>query len=333
MGRKKVKVNTEGNSLLPEYLDQAHDLCFLNHDILVELLRSGEEERVFFRSIEFTDDQDRELLEECGDIFEWLDRTERKSERNKVLRQTIFPALLSDFLHFIYEALNCSKKGKLAVAYSLLRKPIQENLFLFEIMAGDIDGFCEHLIDNPLRLRARHAGGMEVHTKRISKVLANIGEIDRFNASYLAQIRYEKTDDGFDGSCNTATHLFTQHEAIKTESMNINFIFSDDHSRMTQWYFLYSRMPYILCYSRMLIESIFSTFSLTDPRYLENLERRVMAGTLLWSKDVHNDYMNEHLYQFSESTNLKLLHSLGKDLSGSLERKELVELRETGELG
>lgn len=335
MGRKKVKVNTEGNSLLPEYLDQAHDLCFLNHDILVELLRSGEEERVFFRTIEFSDDQDRKLLEDLDDIFEWLDRTGRVSERNKVLRQTVFPALLSDFLHFIYEALNCSKKAKLAVTYSLIRKPIQESLFLFEVMANNLDGFCNYLIDNPLRLRARHAGGTEVHKNRISKVLTNIGESDRFNAEYLAQLRYEKTDDGFDGSCNTATHLFTQHEAIKTDNMNINFIFifSDDYSRITQWYFLYSRLPYILCYSRTLIENVFSTFTLTDPNYLENLERRVMAGTLIWSNDVHSDYMNEYLEQFSRSTKSRLLRSLGRCSSGHFERSELAELMATGELG
>jgi len=141
--------------------------------------------------------------------------------------------------------------------------------------------FSNKLTENPLALRAKNYGGIEGHTKRIQSVLEILGE-ERFNAAYLAQLRYQKSEDGFDGICNKSMHLFTEHKKIKTENMNINQIFSGTDSKKTQWYFLYSRLPYILFYARSLIEYICGTFSNTDPKYLSNIENRVMAATILW---------------------------------------------------
>jgi hypothetical protein len=50
------------------------------------------------------------------------------------------------------------------------------------------------------------------------------------------------TDDGFAGMRNKALHLFTEHQALRTERLNINMIFSDDDARQTQWYYCYSRL-------------------------------------------------------------------------------------------
>jgi hypothetical protein len=95
-----------------------------------------------------------------------------------------------------------------------------------------------------VKLWSQGVGGQEAHTRNIQKVLDTIGENGRFDAAYLAQLRYDKgATDGFDGICNKAMHLFTHHEAIRTEPMNINFIFSNWDSRRTQWSFIYSRLP------------------------------------------------------------------------------------------
>ncbi len=101
------------DNFLPEYIRPAHDLCYQNHDILVELLRSGEVHGVFSHDFKFGNDAERTALEASGDIFEWFEKTGRLDERAETLKRTVFPALLSDFLHFIYEALATSRKGKL----------------------------------------------------------------------------------------------------------------------------------------------------------------------------------------------------------------------------
>ena len=90
---------------------------------------------------------------------------------------------------------------------------------------------------------------MAAHANRIRKVLATLRDHRGYDAEYLAQLRYDKNaQDGFDGVCNKALHLFTGHDAIRTEPLNINFIFSDLDSMVTQWSYLYSRLPYLLSY-------------------------------------------------------------------------------------
>jgi hypothetical protein len=108
------------------------------------------------------------------------------------LVNTVFPAVLSDMLHCIYEALESSRKGKLNITFMLLQKALQESLFLFEAMAVDRAEFANTLATDPVKLYSQTAGGAEVHARWIRLVLASLGEEERFDPSYLAQLRYDK---------------------------------------------------------------------------------------------------------------------------------------------
>src|SRR5579883_382709 len=259
--------------LFPVEFQEGHKLSFMNHSAMVELLSSAAEHGSFSKPVKFKDRGKDNKLSNIEEVFKWLDESKQYNVRNTILRQTVFPALLSDLVHFIYEALDCSKNGKLGVCYALLRKPIKENLGLLESIAVDVQGFSANLAENPLALRTEKAGSIEAHTQRIANVLNIIGEEKRFDASYLAQLRYDKnTKDGFDGICNHALHLFTGHHAIRTENLNVNFIFSKSEARESQWRFLYSRMPYLLFYIRRLVEHVFTIIDpTTDPAYLTYL--------------------------------------------------------------
>ena len=159
-------------TFLPDNLEAAHKLCFLNHDVMVELLRSGEENGTFNHTFRFRDEGDRKEFEASADVFEWLGKTKRESERTELLRRVVFPAILSDFLHFIFEALETSRKAKLNVSFALIRKPLQESLFVLETIAANVGEFAKHLKENPQRLHFQGAGGLEAHQKRIASVLS-----------------------------------------------------------------------------------------------------------------------------------------------------------------
>lgn len=284
---------------LPSVYDVAHDLCFFIHDTLVQLLKSGEESNIFHTSVTFRDDEDKVAFEKAADVFVWLEQTRRVEERSAILSTTVFPAVLSDTLHCIYEALEASRKAKLNITYMLLRKPLQENLFLLESIVADRLDFAEKLTTEPLKLHAPKAGGLEAHTQRIQRVLEIVGEDHRFSAPYLAQLRYDKgVTDGFDGICNRAIHLFTDHKAIQTQPLNINFIFSDWDSKLSQWSFLYSRLPYLIFYARRVIEHIASSIAPTHTEYLDDIERRISALVLLWWNKVEEGYASEPLEHF-----------------------------------
>lgn len=290
-------------SFLPKHLVDAHNLCFVNHDLLLSLLQSSEEARVFTLTIPITDEMDRTALEAGDHVLDWLAQTGRTNEREAVIRGAVLPAMISDFLHFIYEALETSRKAKLNVTYALLRKPLQESLFIFERMLLDREEFIKDLEHDLRRLYSQAAGGPTAHTQRIREALEVIDEADRFNADYLAQLRYDKSaQDGFDGATNQAVHLITTHPAIRTEPLNINFIFSDWESKLSQWDYLYSRLPYLLIYARRLLEHLWTEFVTVDPTYTADVERRVNAAALRWAMAIPAEYKFPALADFMTST-------------------------------
>lgn len=266
--------------LLPKEFFPAHDLCFLVHDVMAEFLVSGERNKIFTGRIDLSD-EDAAELEASDDLFAWLEQTGRLAERARILKAIVLPAMLSDLLHFLYTALVCSQRGKLNVTYALIRKPIQENLYVLESIVLDEASFADLLVTAPLRLRPKTAGGLKGHTDRIQRVLEVLQQDQVFDAAYMAQLRYAKVEDGFDGICNQAMHLFTEHPAIQTEALNINFVFSGFDEKLTQWRYLYGRLPYVLVYMWCILEHIGETLSITVPEYMLDIHRRIVAMMIL----------------------------------------------------
>jgi len=298
---------------------------------MTQLLMSGTKASAFKQTVEFRDDADKLALEEADDIFAWLEQTRRVDERAALLVSTIFPAVLSDALHCFYEALETSRKAKLNITFILVRKPLQESLFLLESVIADRSDFAEKLATDPVKLWSQTAGGLDVHAKRIQKVLDVMGEANRFDANYLAQLRYDKSAaDGFDGVCNQAIHLFTGHKAIATQPMNINFIFSDWDSKVTQWAFLYGRLPYLLVYMHCLVEHVCADIAPTTPAYVQDIGRRISALIILWWETVQPPYINEMLLQFFTETKANLTKHCHKAGFRAPRRRDLAKMANTG---
>jgi hypothetical protein len=298
---------------------------------MTQLLASGENASAFNMTFEFRDEADRSAFEKANDAFEWLEQSRRVDEREALLVTTVFPAVLSDMLHCFYEALEVSRKGKLAIAFMLVRKPLQESLFLLESVIADRSDFAKKLSTDPVKLWSQTAGGVEVHAKRIQKVLDVLKEGHRFDAEYLAQLRYDKkAQDGFDGVCNKAMHLFTSHEAIRTEPLNINFIFSGMDSKLTQWSYFYSRLPYLLVYMHRIVEHVCATILPTDPVYLQDMDRRISALVLLWWDTVGSPYDEPHLENFVLKTRDWLFEHCREAGYRPPSRPDLVKMADTG---
>jgi hypothetical protein len=308
--------NNKGGDL-PVQFDAAHDLCLLAHDLMLQLIKDGGDIGVFNTQISLNDRNDKVALEQAPHLLDWLEQTGRVAERRKVLIGMVFPAVLSDMLSCIYEALECSRKGKLSQALILI----------------DREGFAQHLSDDPLKLRPKNSGGLPGHTKRIEAVLDVIEGGSRFEAAYIAQIRYDKTDlDSFDGICNKAMHLFTEHPAIRTEQMNVNFVFSDLAAKNSQWSFLYSRLPYLLLYLQSLVEHISLEFSTTTQEYREDVNRRLIALLSITWAATDFEYWSAPLERCaSQSWNWLTSHCSDKDFPFP-EPHQLERMAHTGAL-
>lgn len=316
---------------LPEKFHAAFELCFAAHDVIAQLLVSGMEAGLFVKNIKFQNHEDKASFEEADDIFEWFKSSGRLEDKVDVLVSLVFPAVLSDMLHCIFEALETSRKGKLAISYMLLRKPLQESLYLLESVIANKEDFAEKLSIDPLKLRPQNAGGIPGHTKRIQKVLEIIGEQDKFDAEYLAKLRYDKLEqDSFDGICNKAMHLFTDHHALRTEPHNVNFIFSGEEEIEGQWSFLYSRLPYILIYVASLSDYISLRYAETLPLYIDDVKRRLTALSLISTSSTDAEYITEQWKTLIATNYHWLLGHCDENGYRAPEPNDLIKMGSTG---
>lgn len=319
---------------LPQEFDAAHQLCFVIHDVMVQMIVSGEEGNVFNATIDFKDTEKRDRIAELEDIdkvFSWLDEEGRSEDKAKILQASVLPAILSDMMHCYFEALETSRKAKLGIAYMLIRKPLQESLYVLESIILDNLKFSEFLSSEPQKLGSHNSGGVQGHEKRVTEVLKKLNLTTRFNPKYIAQLRYDKKEeDSFDGICNKAMHLFTSHNAIRTERMNINFIFSGEDQKTSQWDYLYSRLPYLLMYTLFVVEHIMESVAPTTKEYLDDIQRRISASVLLWWENVEESYKSEELQSFVNETTVWLNdHCKNSGYSLPLD-KDLIRMSETG---
>jgi len=80
---------------------------------------------------------------------------------------------------------------------------------------------------------------------------------ETFNADFIYNIRYsKKTEYSLERLWNMANHLVTTSKDYKTESLNLNFVFSGDVSKESQWNYLYSVLPYLLFYTVEVIQTV-----------------------------------------------------------------------------
>ena len=277
--------------------DRAHKLCFFIHDIMVDFLETGEKNDIFLSKVELSDLEKKEFWDYDGSILNWLKNKNKQSNYESLIKKTIIQALLSDMLHCIYESLKAMEKGKVSIAYMLIRKPIQENLYLLEEMILK-DDFIDIFESNPLKLRHKNGGDVNGHDLRIKTILKDLNFDQILDSHYLATLRYDKkSEDSFDGVCNQAMHLFTEHQAIKTENLNINFIFGTNESKETLYQFMYTRLPYLMYYIYLVFEKIANSIANTSPIYLLDIQNRISALYLLAYVNVENNYQTKQFYK------------------------------------
>jgi hypothetical protein len=75
-------------------------------------------------------------------------------------------------------------------------------------------------------------------------------------------------------------------------------VFSGWQAKLSQWSYLYSRLPYVLFYAHRIVEYIASVIAPTHPDYLNDMERRISALIILWWNTVDDDYRAEPLETF-----------------------------------
>lgn len=189
----------------------------------------------------------------------------------KQLNKSIFLGLLRDFCYFMQESLDCSNKMRLVVAYSLLRRPIVDNLKILLRILFD-DEFYNNFIDNdnydPAQMK-------DEELKRLLKMTDDIRFAKPITGEFIYHHIFEKTNNGsIINLSNRAIHPVTTRPWNKTGEMNFNFMFATPDDIEKLWDHYYALLPAILIfYGELFNTSIFTLFS--DEVNIELLPKRL----------------------------------------------------------
>lgn len=273
---------------LPKKFEFSHQYALFLLDMMTDIIVQGEAAGIFANvTIKFKNKKQAEEFEKLdmtgGALCDWLIANGFETQWCVLQYKQLIVAVLSDMCHFFYEALSCSERGKLTVAYALLRKPLKQNLFVLECLLADpgsfVVGFHRRKITELMK---------EFEDKRKEIIKTAYGKMERkagFNPDFIYELRYSpKAAHGFDIYWDKALHLVTNWDLKRTEDGNLNFIFSDDASRQSQWTHFYATLPYLLFYAFEIADSLLATLVKKQKVPLEYSLQKA-AGFCLWTME------------------------------------------------
>ena len=279
--------------LLPKKYEFSHHFAFFLHDILAHMVVQGEKEKLFFVEFDFLSEKDWKKFEQLNlsgeSLWNWLDNNNYNWVTEQLAKKQCLVALLSDFCQYIYESLICSQKGKLSVAYSLLRKPLKDNLFYLEWLFSDPEEFHDSFHQSNPDEFSLSSISKENKLQIIANAISSTKHKEWLSPEFIYDLRYNKNVDyGFESLWNKATHLITNFRAYTTEPGNFNFIFSDTESKLSQWDHYYSFLPLILFHAVEVLNSLLK--NLTEKKYENTIDEfRRIVGFILWSHETNSD--------------------------------------------
>lgn len=282
--RKVILAKSQISELLPTKYRKRHQLMLYLYDILVDILVKADRYQLSSLSFRFTNEINGE-----SDLFDELDRQKDLDISEYVYIPHIFFSILRDLNYYLFESLSCIERGKVTVAFSLARKPFQDNLFYLswilvqpndflekiqygspkEYDVSNLKGKKEFIID--LFLKAKESIQYENDFLDFSKEL--------IDPELLYDIIYNReAENSLTSVFDQSIHLVTNNKNYPTEKRNLNFIFSDDKIWDDFWRLFYEKTPYILIYLVEVAIAIFEKYFDIDSeivtlnRYIRNLK-------------------------------------------------------------
>ncbi|MCQ2002877.1 hypothetical protein [Rhizobium sp. NRK18] len=232
--------------LMPKDCHAAHEFCFRLHDQMVSLLIAGEENEINVINIRFQSPEELKRFEKSSDPFDYFFTTGQDHIPRKIVINHLTVALFSDLLHFIHEALKALEKRKFTVAMALLRKPLRENLMFATWLKADQDDFYTRLKESPADLMENRHLTPARKIKLLEEAIRTSKGTDFASAERLYEIIFDKKSAyGFATLFDKANHLVTSHPAMRTEELNLNFIFKNP-SDNDLYETLYVDLAYVL---------------------------------------------------------------------------------------
>lgn len=238
-------VDPERLRLMPQNCHAAHEFCFRIHDQMAHLLVEGEANEIDKVSLRFDSEEELKQFKQTDDPLNFLIQSGHYEAHRRIILNQVTKALFSDFLHFVYESLRALEKRKFAVSMSLLRKPLRENLMFLTWMKAESGDFYHRLKSSPADMMESKYLTPERRKTLIKGAITKIRGADFADENRIYEIIYDKSNSyGLATLFDKATHLVTSHPTMRTEALNLNFIFKNTNDN-DFYQNLYSDLAYI----------------------------------------------------------------------------------------
>lgn len=279
----------EGQDIpLPKKYHSVNNLCAVIYDQLTSILT----EKHFLKHIvvdltidpahqQFVD----ELKNDSIHAFDFMKANGLNKELTEILTKHITMSVLGDFIDFVYESLSCAQRGKMSVAYALLRKPLTDELLIFEqLLVAPVDFVRLYFhVGDP---KGYDPSGPNLNRLQIIQDVFNVSDPGPLYTTDLVHgLRYDKQNpSGINGVSNQALHIVTTHRAYRTEDGELNFVYSNRRDYQRYWRHYYYFVPYLLIYAAHVIDELVFGW-MPDFRRLRAVRAfQRLVGIFYWSK-------------------------------------------------
>ncbi|WP_276484099.1 hypothetical protein [Paraflavitalea pollutisoli] len=201
-------------------------------------------------------------------VLDFLVRNGDKVVVREVLIKRIASGVIADLANFVYESISAAKRGKLTVAYALLRKPFTDELLILERLLTESDKFIDEFYYDrkgdekydPVDFRNRKSDIKTIINDSVFKINSEL-----YSSDLLYKLRYDgESHAGIYGESQRALHIVTNGNGYATEMRNLNFVFSNENDMDSQWKHFYFVMPYLLIYTCSVVDCIYALYLKTD---------------------------------------------------------------------
>lgn len=316
---------------LPRHLWWSHHFAFLLHDFLADVVVRGGREGIFLMRFKLADEAEADSMQRVGDgdILEWLCDHGRTDIAQGVLERTVALALLDDMAHFLFESIESMAKGKVTVAYSLLRKPFRDHLFVLEWLLVDPAGFLAEFRKGPeaIDISALLNTSRDFMKQTVQDSIARSAFGEFVDNELTWELRFEKSKEwGLEQHWNRAIHLATTHKHYRTEVENLNFALlqPEDRDKLVQEY--YQRVPMILLHACGVVRALLQRWNVEFDFKERLFELRVLANAELWLAEMPAD---ETMDSYATTALNEILRNIDLDCEDC---EELLQLEASHDL-
>lgn len=253
-----------------EFIPREHiaryDFLLYCENIIVDILKYADKNELSSVKIDFKNESDFDDFKKITEtenneyIFDWLVRNEYKSPFFEYHRRHLFFSLLRDFYNYYSASLENIVKPNVSVAWSLMRKPLQETLAYIEWLAVNSNELICLMLESTeakeydISNRNKYSKKIEDNiTKLLGKSFVDSAAINIYN------FRYSKEDElSLNGILNGANHLVVHRSnSFKTSPSGLNFVFLDGKEFENGLGLYYTALPYVMSYAIKIITKIF----------------------------------------------------------------------------